>query len=332
MTHSALDAFRSKLKLRVLESLRRTDNSTATQLISFCTLIFSKLLNHIGHVPPALKTQVNSWAAPFDFRISQSGMELELLFVVSQKDFYILPFAIESAIAKLDNFKINDVSIITPSKHINELKSLNRILPEMISIYADEDFISFGDLSQLRIQYENRAGWYIQQILKLEFIRKSLSDAVLVIDADTILTKQRNWINQDGVQVLLLSEEYNAPYYDAIKKLGITPNTGYSFIAHQMLYQPKLVLDMFNKLEWPDSTAICSHITSNYDMSLQSPISLDYELYAQYLLADHHSKVRIQKWSNLGISRDNFENPSDIKRFIDGSSEKYASLSFHSWM
>jgi hypothetical protein len=276
--------------------------------------------------------RIRSWSANFDTKIHTSSETIEVLFVVTKKDFDVLLLAIKYAIRNLDNFNLAKISIITPSLDLEELPTAIYELSEKIQVYRDEEFINAETIDALRSNFSARAGWYIQQILKLEFVRNSTSGCVLVVDADTVLTKKRNWIDTRNVQILMPSEEFHAPYYEAIEGLGLKVDRRYSFVSHHMLYQKELLSKLLLDLAWRDSTEISEYLIANYSGRVDSPISLDYELYAQYLLASHPDKCKFEKWSNLPFSRGKFTSNYGIEKFIETMSKKYASVSLHSWM
>lgn len=258
---------------------------------------------------------------------------VEILFVSTYKDFPILPHAVISALNVTSMFTNLSVTIITPDRYVAELEDLMKdqiVKVEKESTYFDEEVLNL-----LERNFYTRHGWVLQQLLKLKYVMDSQAAGVLLVDSDTLLLEERNWLNNDGSQLLTPTWEYHRPYYEFLDLLGVSQlEPEFTFVSHHMMMQPKIVVELFHHLGWKDTSDLVGLICSLPTNGDQSPFSLDYELYAQYLYNKHPDKVVLGKWSNKSITRNaSFDNTDSlIETAVLDYSGRFASLSFHSYL
>ena len=183
------------------------------------------------------------------------------------------------------------------------------------------------------LRFGVRGGWVLQQVLKLEYARNSPSAGVLIIDADTVLIKNRAWLNSDGIQALMPSWEYHRPYFNFLSTLtpfkSLAPfSPKFSFISHHMLMQPNMVREIYRACGWDGPKTLVHFICQLSNTESQSPISIDYELYGQYLLLNHPEKVNLVKWANTSAS---YKGNISIE-LLKQSYSQFASVSLHSYL
>jgi hypothetical protein len=317
----------------VLGTLRRFDRYPLWPLIHLILRALKLFTKNKFFTPkPVVMTRINSWIPTFSDLEKPTNSPIDLLFVVTEKDFEVLPLAIEGGLHALSRHVVGSIVIVTPKRYLSQLESI--LPPDVpnLELFGDEEVLGENLIQDLRSAFGPRAGWLIQQIIKVEMILSSKKIATLLIDADTVLTKDRIWLDEFGIQILCPSEEFNPSYYDALRKIGLQPNENYSFISHHMLIQTNVLREFFEQVGLLDTYALVKYVIENHSNQTLSPISLDYELYAQYMLSAHLDLVKIQKWSNIGVSRDQVEGEQKMKDLIVTNSKKYASVSLHSWM
>jgi hypothetical protein len=157
-------------------------------------------------------------------------------------------------------------------------------------------------------------------------------DGVFVVDADTILIDKRDWISEEGHQILTPSDEFNPSYYEFLSSVGISSmNPEFTFVSHHMLMQPWILREAFAAAGWSHPTDLLRSIISHKYLNEESPFSIDYEFYAQYLISAHPELVTLQKWSNLGVSRQTLLE-SQIQLITTKYSNQFSSISFHSYL
>lgn len=205
-----------------------------------------------------------------------------------------------------------------------------------VTIHGKETLLSDSTRSTLRATFGDRYGWVLQQFNKLAWSVQSQNAGVLIVDADTVLTIPRGFLDASGCQLLLPTWEYNPPYYRVFDRLG-GPIAGInddelSFISHHMVMQPVLVREMLNDLRVGSVDSLVTRTLESVDIdsNTQSPLCVDYELYGQWLSRSKPERVRFGRWSNLGARRGaSQQNSLRSGRF---SQLGYASVSFHSYL
>ena len=264
---------------------------------------------------------------------SNEGLSLEILFVSTHKDFQVLPLAIEFALNATSNFSVLSVTVITPDKYVSEVKNLVRDYE--VRVEGESHYFNEDSVRKLKNKFPGRFGWVLQQLLKLQYVLSSKASGVLIIDSDTILLEKRNWLGNDGTQLLTPTWEYHKPYYEFLNSVGICKiNPEYTFVSHHMLMQPKIVDELFEYVGWKDIADLIDFISSMSIGEEQSPFSLDYELYAQYLYKNYPEDVVLGKWSNKAVARNSGIDDINLeisKEFVKNSN-RFASLSFHSYL
>ena len=259
------------------------------------------------------------------------GKSVEILLVATQKDFVTLPFAIEGAINSLGDSKLSRVCVIVPHRHLESCKSLVGNIHPTLSILDEETYLEKETFEMLSNSFGDRTGWALQQILKILHVSKSTSDAVLVVDADTVLLSERNWTDENGKQLLTPTWEFNLPYYRFLKELGIGNEAPkYTFVSHHMLMQPIIMNEILQFLNWSNKSALVNALLLRSDFNLASPFSIDYELYAQYFVNFHPDKIRLEKWANFGSYNESLKD-IEIETILDSCKNQYASASFHKY-
>lgn len=254
-----------------------------------------------------------------DYSISYPA--LDILVVAHVKDFEILPLSLKAAIRHTRHHPNSSITVIVPDKDAAFCQYL--LKKELIgaTVLSESQFLNESEMSRIRSSFGERAGWVIQQILKIRFVLSTKSPATIVIDADTILQIDRLWIDEFGVQVLTPTWEYHEAYYSFLSKYEIVGTKPiYTFVPHHMVFQRSILIEALSTAGLLDNEDLIVEVLKNGSTGEQSPFSIDYELYAQFLFNKYPSLVYLEPWANLSteiLQRDR----------IPG----YASVSIHSY-
>jgi hypothetical protein len=256
---------------------------------------------------------------------------LEVLVLSSGKDLELLEDCLKYAAQTLHVFSSLRFSIIVP--HANLLLTQKMFFENSsISVICEDSLISKNLIAQLKNLFGARYTWVLQQIIKLKFTYSSGSEYVLLLDADTILLNSRNWIDGNGRQILMPSLEVTPSYYRFLSQLGVCEiEPRYSFVSHHMLIENKEFRQMFSSLGFENVDDFIDFSINNTELESQSPFSIDYELYSQYLFNRRSGKIFLEKWSNLNLPR------KSAKKYLSSRFRMYIlkffynSVSFHSW-
>jgi hypothetical protein len=266
---------------------------------------------------------------------SPASPPIEILFVAARKDFRTLEVTINGVIETCGQ-EVSRINIVVPDQDLSYCEAVvTSCAPNQIEMKVISE-TSLLDESLAKLIYSHfgaRGGWVLQQVLKLEYARNSLSSGVLIIDADTVLIKNRTWLNSDGIQSLMPSWEFHRPYFEFLSTL--TPFKSqlhffprFSFVSHHMLMQPNVVKEIFRACGWNGPRELVDSLCQPSNKIGQSPISIDYELYGHFLLLHYPEKVNLVKWANTSASYS-----SNIS--IDLLKERYsnfASVSLHTYL
>jgi hypothetical protein len=251
---------------------------------------------------------------------------IEILFVCAKKDFEVLKRSIEFAVLATRRHSLRKISLVVPHSDIEETKNMNLPRELNLEIISENTYLDDRQFDLLRNTFGSRSGWVIQQLLKLLHVSNSAAPGVLVCDADTILLGDRLWFDFNQNQILTPTWEYKKSYYQFLHRYGLADvRPKYTFVPHHMLMQPQFLLEARDFMKWDNTDAIISDLTNLDHGGDISPFCIEYELYAQFLFKNHPEKVLLSKWSNIGMSRRDFE----LKQ---PNFDDYASVSLHDYL
>jgi hypothetical protein len=257
---------------------------------------------------------------------------VEILFLAANKDLEMLPFSIPAAINSInENVAEMHVTVILPKNDISECQMLLSHL-QNISLIDEESILSDEIRLSLKSRFGERYGWALQQFLKVVFVFNSELDGVFVVDADTILIDRRDWFCEGGHQILTPSDEFNLSYYEFLSSVGVgklTPE--FTFVSHHMLMQPWVLREAFAFVGWKNPMHLLESILSHTYLNEESPFSIDYEFYAQYMMFAYPELATLSKWSNFGVHRES-ELTAQVQLLSSKYSGKFSSISFHSYL
>jgi hypothetical protein len=315
------------------QQLHRRPSRSILVMLFFRNVLFQLLRNQHRKISLQQFSFANNLPAGNDPSTDALFPNIEILFVSTEKDFSILPNSILAAVRSTSHHRGVKIVVIVPDKEILRAKEQIANLIDGIEIQAESKYISEEQFVSIRKRFKSRAGWVIQQILKVEYVSRSIAPGVLVVDSDTILLAKREWLTEDLRQILCPSWEWHEPYYAFLTLLGFDRrNLKHSFISHHMLMQPKYMREARAFVSWEETDDLIRYLIANADPNESSPFCIEFELYAQFMLMNHPEKVMVVKWSNIGIPR----NALDIRGQVDliqaESKGKFASVSFHSYL
>lgn len=255
----------------------------------------------------------------------------QAVFVATQKDFLTLPFAVLSALHHLGVQK-DQVLIIVPEEYFHDLNNLLRQYDlDDIHVIKETFLIPKEVITELKGSMGSRFGWGLQQFLKIQAVLTSESEFIFLCDADTILLNSRDWFDPKNI-LLFPTFEKNKAYYKFLEdSFGFGGNPKSSFVSHHMIIQKSLLREAFVRFNDISVEKLIQIVLQNADFKNPSAFSLDYEFYAQYVSEYHPTKIKLEKWSNIGIPFSYFKiyQRSTLFRWL--LTKNFQSVSFHSW-
>lgn len=280
----------------------------------------------------AVRFENATWVQGSRIEYGSANKTIELVVVSTSKDFDILFHSVTFALKAISRYRSGGVRIIVPGRDVEECRQVFDHLSNLVTVVDESSLVSRSQFSVLTDGFGSRNTWVLQQLLKVQAVMESKSDAVLILDSDTVLLRKRAWFDSDGRQILMPTSEFNPPYYDFLNKLGISlAIPKYSFISHHMIMQPGVLREILENVGLADLDRLIEYCVENSDRSVQSPICIEYELYGQSLFNKNHDQFFIAPWSNATIPKKYSELilNSRVLKFILARS--FNSISFHSW-
>lgn len=251
--------------------------------------------------------------------------EIEIFVACIKKDIELLPIVLRHAFLNSSN-KITKITVATTS----DLLAIELDIEGIKVDFIDENsLISDRSRSVLKSRFVSRYGWVLQQVLALSFVMNSRSEGILVLNADTIITRKQVWLNSKSEQPLMCSYEYNPPYYKFLKDYGFpTQKFMCSHITHHMLMQPEKLRQIYGHYVSKNLDDFVSDIAKNSTSHI-SPVCVEFELYAYGMLGLFPDLAKKRKFANTSVQRSKFTLDSLVaNHFID----KYNSISLHDYI
>jgi hypothetical protein len=193
------------------------------------------------------------------------------------------------------------VTVVVPN---HQKATFEHVLESEATVIGEDKLLPDWPLERVRQRLANpdRAGWYLQQFLKLSFGKYSGTKEYVVWDADTVplaapLVGDRNRI------LFGKAAEYHKPYFETYRKiLKLDPILPNSAISQYMRIDTTVVANMQEQISKTTGKAcwIDGVLTSLSGDSI-SEFS-EYETYANYFMSSHPTKGSMIKtpWFRYG--------------------------------
>ena len=219
--------------------------------------------------------------------------------------------------------------------------------PNYPVVFMDEkelvDFDAIKKLIVKRTKSEKdgrRAGWYVQQFIKMGFARICPDDYYLLWDSDTVPLKPMNMIEEKPV--FDCKTEYHEAYFKTIERLfpNLRKCIKGSFISEHMVIKTSLMRQMLSDIEANDTL-----VGDNFAEKIINAVPVEelgksgfseFETFGTYVQSNFPNVYSMRNWKSLrsgglfydcskGLSK---ENVSWLSRYYDAISfEKWDTLS-----
>jgi hypothetical protein len=191
---------------------------------------------------------------------------------------------------------LKEFVVVSPNA---ECARIQRQLGNQARVLPENDFVSgvtLAELQQLPLSgFPRAAGWYFQQLIKLQFaFADTDDDYYLIWDADTVPLRPMRFFDESGRMLLTRAKEQHAAYFETYRRLlGEEPNREFSFIAQHMLVQKSAAREMLGRIE--------AHVPGEGNWAWKIMRSLpaqghnlfsEYEMYGHYVKNHHPERVR----------------------------------------
>lgn len=259
---------------------------------------------------------------------------IELIINSEQKDFRNLREVITYAIENSVN-SIGKTSVAVPSSQVKECREVLSGIVEAygIEVLSEDQFLTEAIRGKLRKTFGKRYGWALQQFLTVDRVLKSNYKGVLQVNSDTILLRPTQWIDSEGRQPIMVSTEYHPPYYLFLHNLNKEfPIFTDSHITHHMLFQPEIFIEILRKSNVETLEKLVDFTIANAQINEDSPICVEFELYALGVLRYFPERITLAKFGNINYARRINANAIDFQVELQELAKKYNSISAHSYL
>jgi len=246
--------------------------------------------------------------------------ELDIVIPIIEKDIIVAKECVKAARA----YSLNPIGKIFVVAPINKL--IQDFCIQQDLVFVNEIDILPLPLEHLKslVQDKSKIGWLLQQLLKLNSDQiKGINENYLILDSDTVMLKKQ-WFKSKDKTILKFSDEFHFLYRLTNQKLLHAINWyPASFICHHMVFNQVILKNLRNEIElkngdkWP-YVILKSAANFHYFFS-------EYELYAQYLLRNHHKEITIQYWFN----RNGFFKKQQLNKIE--TLNRFQSTSYHNY-
>jgi hypothetical protein len=234
-----------------------------------------------------------------------------------------------SSRAVIQNISAREYVVIVPEHDISLFKGVAPLgfrvesESEYSRAFVQELGVRLADASNM-----DRFGWYLQQFIKLEAVRRLQPEQKAVIwDADTIPLSPIRFFTPTGQPEFFFGTEYHIPYFGAIHRcLGLDKQVEESFIAQCFPTQGTWATEMFAALEesgheWFET------LMNSIDFREASGFS-EYETLGTFFAARNAGEMR---WQGSPWIRDGYSFFAGPEQLGSGSRRVAAFVSFESW-
>jgi Family of unknown function (DUF6492) len=245
--------------------------------------------------------------------------DIDVVIPVGPRDISVLELALNGLHENLAG-PIGAISCIAP---VDIGPELRRRYPEVNVI--DEEVICGPGLRDKVSRFGARAGWMMQQFVTLSTPEVSEGDAVLVIDADTVLLRKRRFRAGDKT-LLLAAEEFHLEYYETLARIWREALAVplFSCIAHHMCFLRRDVVAMRAAIEKRWSMHWVDAILRS--CGPERRLFSEYELYGQWRLRTSPSSTVVRPMRNIPWKR----SPGDtLASLTDAVATRAYSVSCH---
>ena len=261
---------------------------------------------------------------------------IELLVVCGPSDIFMLSLCIRS-VFEFSHNPISKVVIVVRQQDLDEAKrqveKIGILKDARILILSEDEIVPSNIRSLLLAKFENRYGWILQQLIKMKYTSESKSLGVLVMDADTVLLQPLEGIDENGNQHFSYSPEKNRSYIKFLRSVAIPiKRPFYSAVTHHMIIQPTIMRELLIEIGLEDLNQFTKRLVGFKSKTQNSPVSIDYEMYGQYLRSRYSQKINYRSFSNQSVTRSS-KSILEVETILKRDKQSYfRSFSFHGYL
>lgn len=193
------------------------------------------------------------------------------------------------------------IGLIVPDR---DFDLFSHLADDVISVIRETAILPNWPCSRVadRLELRSRAGWYLQQFLKLSFGDHSCLSRYVIWDADTILLREISFCSH-GITRVNLAKERHQPYFDTFEKLtGKSPTLEKSAISQYLLVETDVIRQLINLIcerthsdDWIEGVLKCLPGKDPSEFS-------EYETYVNFLVGSEPNRISFssERWFRYG--------------------------------
>lgn len=214
--------------------------------------------------------------------------------VCTVKDLDSWSVAAPNIIKHIDSFKYE---VVVPDKEVEIFKKRT---PSRITVIPESTYLETYNLewfkSKMPEPLHRRAGWYLQQIIKIKSVQEGPDEAVnLIWDADTVPLKNLCFINKAGKIMYYEGRDrpaFHEHYFETNKKLtGADRKSPHSFISQSFPVKACWARSYCDFIGKNCGTNWINAIMSNIDHSKGGCGFSEYEAMGNYIIDNWESAI-----------------------------------------
>ena len=200
------------------------------------------------------------------------------------------------------NVEPKNVYVIAPSGMQSSVEEIQDVIyVDESTIYPGLNFNTIQDMIERITGERKRAGWYLQQFLKMAWAYKCDDSCYVTIDADTFILNPVSFVSDDNKYQFTPKTEYHQPYFDTLKKLfnnRVKREKNCSFIAENMVFDCKIMREMIAEIE--ANKKLPGHVFFEKILYAINPNDMlwsgfsEFETYGNYMFSKYPEKVMLR--------------------------------------
>jgi hypothetical protein len=244
--------------------------------------------------------------------------------------------------------RVNEISIPAVMKHVRascylvivpnrDVHQFMECLPREVKVIAEESLM--GDVTveavarSLPAAVAQRAGWYFQQLLKMEAVRQlpETSEA-LIWDGDTVPLRPMAFKDAEDRIGFYVGRECHEPYFDTTRRLlGMARAMPHSFIAQCMYVRVRWIHQLLAAIEHRAGTGWVAAILASIPGKSPSEFS-EYETIGTFVATLMQAEMFInpRPWFRWGMAHFGGVDRMSSAR-LDKLSRSYDFVALESW-
>jgi hypothetical protein len=183
-----------------------------------------------------------------------------------------------------------------------------------LSKTINEDIFPFNKNKISKVINPDRAGWYLQQLIKLYSYKiiNDLTEYYLILDSDTIFLKPTKFFD-NAKPLYNFGTEYHCHYFEHMNKLhpSLKKSSSKSGICHHMIFKKNILNSLFKLIEEYHNKEFWEVFIEKTIGINSHSIASEYEIYFTYIHIYFSDSFKIRQLKYQDLPTIDFSNIND---------------------